>query len=152
MRQIFLVEDNKDDRDLFQLALRHCHISAALTFAHNASEAIVRLNRMGPYSKLPLPDLIVLDMHLPGLDGSKLLEVIRNSMVTKRVAVMVLSAAFLDSDREKCEALGISAFVRKPMTFAGLLELVRQLPVFFPARSDLEARRDRPKTPLPGTF
>ena len=149
MREILLVEDSDDDRELFKLAFLRSGVHAELTYAADAAGAIIRLNRMGAYQDRPLPDLIVLDLGLPGLRGSTLLDVIRHSLVSKRVAVVVLTGSESESDRIRCEELGIKAFVNKPKTFTALVNFIRTATRYFPTPAPLEARREGDRTPLP---
>ena len=149
--EILLVEDRKDDRDLFQLAKLRSGIQATLTYAVDAPDAIIRLNRMGAYQDRPMPDLIVLDLGLPGLKGSTLLDVVRHSLVSNRIAVVDWTGSERESDRAQCEAIGVQDFVIKPKTFASLVSFVSSLPRYFPTPAALEPRRHEHKTPLPET-
>ena len=147
--EILLVEDSKDDRDLFQLATLRSGIQASLTYAVDAPDAFYRLSHMGKYQDRRLPDLIVLDLGLPGLKGSTLLDVIRHSTVSKRIAVVVWTGSERESDRARCEAIGIQEFFIKPQTFASLVSFVGALPRFFPTPAALDPKRAGYKTPLP---
>ena len=141
MREILLVEDSKDDRDLFQLALTRGGIPARLTYSVDAPDTIMRLNRMGRYKDSPMPDLIVLDLGLPLYKGSTLLDMIRRSIVSKRVAVVVWTGSTLESDRAICDSLGIQGYFTKPKTFDALVAFIGTLPRFFPTPAPLEPRR-----------
>jgi two-component system, response regulator len=125
--EILLIEDNADDRDLFAAALRASGISATVTFAQDAAQAVMRLNRIGIYAETPLPALVVLDLGLPGLQGTTLLQVIRNAYGPRSIPVVVLTGSYRIADRTACEAWGISEYLIKPNSYAGQIRLVSSL-------------------------
>ncbi len=129
---ILLVEDSKDDRDLFELAVLKSGLDVTLHVAIDASDAIARLKRMIASPDRRIPAVIVLDLALPGgPKGGTLLDLIRNTLASEPVAVVVWTGSHLASDRTQCESSGVDDFVIKPKTFAGLVEFVQSLPRFF---------------------
>jgi CheY-like chemotaxis protein len=130
--EILLVEDNKGDQDLFLGAVAASGLRVTVVIASEASEAVVRLNRIGRYQDAVLPALIVLDLHLPGLNGQTLLQVIRTAYRSRKVPVVVFTASQSPADRLACEKLGISDFAIKPETIQELREFVLSLQRFLP--------------------
>jgi CheY-like chemotaxis protein len=130
--EILVIEDNKDDRDLFQRAISRSGLEARITFAVDVTNAISQLNRIGAYLNRPMPDLIVLDLGIHGRKGIMLLDVIRHSLVSKRVPVVILTGSELPGYRAKCEIIGIQDFMIKPMSFAVLMAFIGTLARFFP--------------------
>ena len=77
--EILLIEDDPDDRFIFERAVKASGIPATVTWAGTAAEAVARLNRIGAHAGASLPRLIVMDLGLPGITGKTLLQVIRNA-------------------------------------------------------------------------
>lgn len=123
--EILLIEDNKDDKDLFEMALLACGLQATLTQAMDAAETVKRLNRAG--GDRPLPSLIVLDLSLSGLQGRTLLEVIRNAYGAETIPIVILTGSKIPSDRATYEAMCVSEYLIKPTTFVDLVRLVASL-------------------------
>ena len=130
--EILLVEDRKDDRDLFAAAVAASGLRVKVATASDSAEAVVRLNRIGRYKDAALPALIVLDLHLPGLNGQTLLQVIRTAYRSRKVPVVILTGSLSPADRAACEKLGISEYAVKPQTFPELQEFVASLRRFLP--------------------
>ena len=125
--EILLVEDSKDDRDLFRMALAESGLLARLTCAADAPDAVFRLNRLGPFANTNLPDLIVMDLGLPGLRGQTLLQVIRNVYGPRHIPVVVLTGSRSDEDEQACDAWGISDYTVKPQDPTSLASYIASL-------------------------
>ncbi|MBA3936425.1 MAG: response regulator [Planctomycetes bacterium] len=130
--EILLVEDRKDDRDLFASAVAASGLRVKVETATEATEVVVRLNRIGRYADAALPALIVLDLRLPGLNGQALLQVIRTAYRSRKVPVVILTGSQSPEDRATCEQLGISDYMVKPQSFSELQEFVASLRRFLP--------------------
>lgn len=127
LSEILLVEDNLDDRTLFAKAVVVSGLPVTVTYATNASEAVMRLNQVGPFAGTPLPALIVLDLSLPGLNGQTLLQVIRNAFGPKLIPIVILTGSLAERDRLACERWGISEYTVKPQSHFGLVQFVSSL-------------------------
>lgn len=136
---ILLVEDNKDDRDLFELALRQSELLATVSCAADFGEALKRLNRQGPFEGRPLPVVVILDLSLPDLNGIALLRYIRSSMLTVRIPVLVLTGSLNAKDRASCESLQIDDYLVKPAIFSDLVAFVASLHRYLPGSHVAEA-------------
>lgn len=128
--ELLLVEDNVDDRALFAKAVATSELPVTITYAANASEAVMRLNQIGPFAGIPLPALIVLDLSLPGLKGQTLLQVIRNAFGPQLIPIVILTGSLAERDRLACERWGISGYAVKPQTQFGLVQFVSGLARF----------------------
>jgi len=131
--EILMIEDRKDDRDLFQAAVLVSGLRARVSFAADAVEAVVRLNRLGAVNDAQLPALIVLDLGLPGLKGQTLLQVIRTAYGPREVAIIVLTGSQRPADRAICETWSISEYMVKPPEYADLVRWVKTLARFLPS-------------------
>ncbi len=130
--EIILIEDSKEDRDLFAMALSCSGVRAVLSPVFSVTEAVLRLKRLGTHASSPLPALIVIDLALPGLDGIALIQLIPRTLSGNPVPLVVLTGSQLDSHRARCHELGIDGFHRKPSVFAELVALVGAFGRFLP--------------------
>ena len=129
-RPILLVEDNPDDETLTIRALKKHNIKNEIIVAHDGVEAIDYLFGTGPFAgrDLPrLPEIVLLDLKLPKLDGLDVLRKLRSDERTKLLPVIILTSSNEDHDRLRSYGLGANSFVRKPVVFDQFIEAVGQL-------------------------
>lgn len=110
---VLLVEDNCDDEELTRRALQKVGITR-MPVARDGREAINML--LGPDQLTPLPDLILLDLRLPKLDGLAVLEQLRADERTRHLRVIVLTSSEDPRDKNVCSALAVIAFLAKPLS------------------------------------
>jgi CheY-like chemotaxis protein len=130
--EILLIEDSKDDRDLFAMALSSSGVHATLSTLFSVTEAVLRIKRLGAHAGSPLPALIVLDLAQPDGDGIALIQLIQRTLIADPVPLVVLTGSQLESHRTRCLELGIAGFHLKPTAFAELVGLVKELSRFLP--------------------
>jgi CheY-like chemotaxis protein len=121
--QILLAEDNRGDVLLVQEALAAHGISYQLHVAANGADAIQFMQHMGQLGEPPCPDLLLLDLNLPKVDGSEVLQEFRKHPSCTTTPIIVISSSDAPRDRQKIEALGVSRVFRKPTSFDAFLEL-----------------------------
>ncbi len=124
---ILLVEDNPDDVALTRRAFANNKITNELIEARDGVEAIDYLFGTGAYAgrnTAILPAIILLDLHLPRLDGLEVLKRIRSDPRTKRVCVVILSSSIEDRDVCECYAEGANSYVHKPVDFDELISVI----------------------------
>jgi len=126
--EILLIEDDPDDRFIFERAVKASGIPATVTWAGTASEAVERLNRIGVHTGASLPNLVVMDLGLPGITGKTLLQVIRNAYGKQEVCIIILTGSMMVDDRIDCELWGISAYLVKPAKLDAMTALVETFP------------------------
>ncbi|MBA3937907.1 MAG: response regulator [Planctomycetes bacterium] len=147
--EILMIEDRVDDRELFSAAVAASGLRATVVHAVDASQAVMRVNRLGRFANLPQPALIVLDLGLPGLQGQALLEAIRKAYGLREVPVVVLTGSQLESDRAACRSWGVSDYLVKQESFEKLVEWVRTLARFLPGQEGIAAAPSAGGAPLP---
>jgi CheY-like chemotaxis protein len=133
-RTILLVEDNRDDEALTLRALRRANVANAVVVARDGVEALDYLFGTGTYAGRDLRDLpqvVLLDLKLPKLDGIEVLRRIRTSDRTRLLPVVVLTSSNEERDRLATYALGANSYVRKPVDFAQFADAVRQLGLYW---------------------
>jgi len=133
-RRILIVEDNPDDESLTQRGLRKAE--AEIQVARDGALALEALAAMDH-----LPDLVLLDLKLPKIDGSEVLRQLRSDARTSRLCVVVFTSSSEPGDIARCYALGCNSYVIKPVTYEDYIEAVRGIAAFWlglnvsPARS-----------------
>ena len=131
---ILLVEDNADDELLTLRALKKNNIRNEVVVARDGNEALDYLFGTGVHSGRDLsvmPQIILLDLKLPKVDGFEVLNRVRASEMTKFLPVVILTTSNEDLDRIRGYDLGANSFVRKPVEFEKFIEAVRQLGLYW---------------------
>ncbi|TCD57797.1 response regulator [Synechococcus sp. BS55D] len=118
MSKILLVEDNEMNRDM--LSRRLLRKGYELVFAVDGEEAVSQAKEQNP-------DLILMDVSLPGMDGLEATRLIRQDEQTLSIPVIALTAHAMDSDRERCLAAGCNDYQTKPIDFPQLLKAISGL-------------------------
>ena len=127
---VLYVEDSVDDFDLFKLASRKCGTPFSLQHAADGEQAIACLSGEGGFAdreEHPFPDLVLLDLKMPRLDGFEVLQWIRTNPATKTLPVVVLAGSSFRADVRRALELGANSYAAKPATFEELQVLIDQI-------------------------
>jgi two-component system response regulator len=127
---ILLVEDNQMDVELTLDAFREARLSNAIHVTRNGGEALDYLFGRGKYSdpeSHPLPDLVLLDLKMPGIDGFEVLRQIKSTAGLKRLPVIILTSSKEEGDRTMSYDIGANSYLVKPISFEGFLAVVRSI-------------------------
>jgi CheY-like chemotaxis protein len=127
---ILLVEDNPADVIITQRALRDSGLSVELLVVRDGQEAVDYLLRQGEHAKSDgwrSPDLILLDLNLPRLNGRQVLERIRARPELKAVPVIVLTTSRRPEDVQQLYAAGANTYIEKPQDFARFVEVLQTI-------------------------
>jgi two-component system response regulator len=128
--QILLVEDNADDVELTLRAFRKSDLVNTVTVARDGVEALDYLLATGDHAGRDaeaLPDLVLLDIKLPRVDGVQVLERLRANPRTRLVPIVVLTSSIEPRDLLTCYALGANSYVRKPIDFHQFSKALQQI-------------------------
>jgi CheY-like chemotaxis protein len=138
--EVLLVEDDPADVVLIREAFEHNGVRSTLHVAGDGLEALAFLR--GERAPAPRPDLILLDLNLPRMDGRELLSVIKDDERLRTIPVVVLTTSDAEEDVLRSYDLHANAYVSKPVDFGRFVEVVRQIDAFFVSVVRLPARTD----------
>jgi two-component system response regulator len=133
-RTILLVEDNPDDEALTLRALKKNNITNEVVIAHDGAEALDYLFGTGAYAGRDtsiLPQVTLLDLKLPKIDGLEVLKRLRADERTKLLPIVILTSSNEEQDRLRGYGLGANSYVRKPVDFDQFIDAVRQLGLYW---------------------
>jgi two-component system, response regulator len=131
-RVIMLVEDNADDEALTRRALAKNNIQNELVVAHDGAEALDHLFGTGPHAGAAVvPEVILLDLKLPKIDGLEVLRRLRADPRTRVLPVVILTSSTEETDVAQGYGLGANSYIRKPVDFTQFVEAVRELGLYW---------------------
>jgi two-component system, response regulator len=140
---IMLVEDNPGDEELTLRALKKSNILNPVVVARDGVEALDYLFARGPFANRDpagMPQVILLDLKLPKIDGLEVLKILRSDERTKLLPVVVLTSSNEEQDLIRSYDLGANSYVRKPVDFAQFVEAVRYLGLYWLVLNEIAPR------------
>jgi CheY-like chemotaxis protein len=129
--EILLVEDDPGDVLMTQEALEESKLLHRLTVLDNGEEAVRYLRQEDPYSQARRPDLVLLDLNLPRLDGREVLSLVKADPNLRQIPCVVLTTSDAEDDVIRSYDLHANAYVTKPVDFEAFTRVVRQIDDFF---------------------
>jgi len=130
LARILLVDDNANDVELTIDAFKEEQLSNHLEVARSGQEALDRLfgrTRQPDGGRFPLPDLILLDIKMPVIDGFEVLRQVKSAPVLRRIPVVILTSSSDEGDRVMTYDTGANSYLVKPISLDGMLEIVRKI-------------------------
>ena len=126
---ILIAEDDADDRLLAQEALEESRLANDVYFVNDGEELLDYLYRRGDYAERPAPrpGVVLLDLNMPRKDGREALTEIKNNVDLRRIPVVVMTTSKAEEDILRSYDLGVNSFIVKPVTFEGLVEVMRSI-------------------------
>jgi CheY-like chemotaxis protein len=126
---ILLADDDPDDRRLTQDAFAQSRLANDLRCVEDGQELLDYLRRDGRFrgEQAPRPGLILLDLNMPRLDGREALQAIKADPSLRSIPIVVLTTSKSEEDVFRSYDLGVNSFITKPVSFQGLVEVVRVL-------------------------
>lgn len=125
--EILLIEDNPGDVVLMQEAFKEAEVLHRLSVASNGDAALALLRCENEYKNAARPNLILLDLNLPGQDGQEVLAEIRHDKHLDEIPVVVLTSSENDTDEVECYRLKANRYITKPTQFDDFIDIVRDL-------------------------
>jgi len=129
--EILMVEDNPGDVRLTIEALKEGKVRNNLTTVEDGEAAMKFLRRQGPYSKVPRPDLVLLDLNLPKKNGREVLAEIKDDPDLKRIPVVILTVSEAEQDIIKSYNLHANCYITKPVNLEQFIKVVRSIEDFW---------------------
>lgn len=129
--EILLVEDNEGDVEIIQGALEEGATSCNLSVAKNGREALDRLFRHGRFQNVAAPQLILLDLNMPGMDGNTLLKILKEHERFSAIPVVVLTSSKAPSDIREAYARHANCYVVKPFGGREFQDAIKQIVHFW---------------------
>lgn len=131
--EILLVEDSLTSARLTMGALKNGGLEHRMTWLTDGSEAAAFLRREGKYTRAPQPDLVLLDVMLPGKDGRELLAEMRADDDLRNIPVVIMTGTVDPAEAAPFESLQVQGFLTKPVDLGHFLQLIRELKDFWKA-------------------
>jgi two-component system response regulator len=125
---ILMADDDEDDRELTREAMSDSRLANEMRFVVDGQELIDYLRREGAYANgadAPEPGIILLDLNMPKKDGREALAEIKSDPTLRHIPVVVLTTSKAEEDIFRTYGLGVNSFITKPVTFAGLVEVLQ---------------------------
>jgi CheY-like chemotaxis protein len=138
--EILLVDDNLGDVVLTQEALKSATITNRVSTAHDGLEALEFLRRTGKFANAPRPDLILLDINMPRMNGCELLGEIRGDEKLKLLPVVILTSSEAEDDIRRAYGIGANCFVTKPADLDEMVKIVQSIDHFWTTVAKLPRR------------
>ncbi|MEX2289075.1 MAG: response regulator [Mycobacteriales bacterium] len=131
LMQILLVEDSVADVELTLEALAEAKIANEVTVVRDGAEAMTYLRRQGPHSGAARPDLVILDLNLPKMNGHEVLAAMRADQALRRIPVAILTTSAAEADVVKTYDLGANCYLTKPVDVDQFVHVVQSIEDFW---------------------
>jgi CheY-like chemotaxis protein len=131
---ILMADDDEDDRLMTKDALEESRLHNELRFFEDGEELMDYLRLQGEYAdaeKAPRPGLILLDLNMPRKDGREALKEIKADPELRRIPIIVLTTSKAEEDILRTYDLGVNSFITKPVSFQGLVEVMKSLALYW---------------------
>ncbi len=129
--EILLVEDNEDDIVILQEAFAESKTINLINIVRDGEEAMTYLRRKGEHKDVHLPGLILLDINMPKMNGFEVLKEIKADPALQHLPVIMLTVSDAETDVVKSYANGACSYIKKPVNFEKLREVVKELELYW---------------------
>jgi CheY-like chemotaxis protein len=128
---ILIADDDEEDRMLARDALEESRLANPIHFVHDGVELLDFLHRRRNHVDAPRPGLILLDINMPRMSGLEALQEINRDARLRRIPVIMLTTSSAEEDILRSYDLGVNSFISKPVTFQGLVDVMRVLGTYW---------------------
>ncbi len=129
--EILLVEDNEGDVGLVEEVFEEGRINNNLSVAEDGEEAMMFLRKEGQFANATRPDLILLDLNLPGKDGREVLKEVKEDDNLKKIPIVVLTTSKAEEDILKSYDLHANSYITKPVDFDQFINVIKSIESFW---------------------
>lgn len=123
--EVLLVEDNDNDVVLMRLGFKQAKFAVNLHHVSNGEECMAFLRKEGKYSEVPAPDLVLLDLNMPRMDGREVLEEVTGDENLKHLPIVILTTSDADKDILMSYKLRCSSYIMKPIDFQNFSTMIQ---------------------------
>jgi chemotaxis family two-component system response regulator Rcp1 len=141
--EVLLIEDSPGDVRLTREAFREANLAIHLQVAADGVEAMAFLHQEGAHAEAPRPDLILLDLNLPRMDGREVLALIKEDPSLKRIPTVILTTSDAETDIVKSYQLQANCYLSKPVQLEAFESLVRSINDFWLTKAKLPRQEHR---------
>ena len=134
---ILVADDDEDDRLMLRDALCEAQSDSDLRFVVDGVELMDFLHRRDGHADAPRPSLVLLDLNMPRMDGREALAAIKGDSRLRKIPVVVLTTSKDANDVDEAYELGVNAFITKPVTYLGLVEVMKVVTRYWLEIADL---------------
>ena len=129
--EVLLVEDDEEDAMMTRRALERSRLSLRLNWLDDGEKALALLRGEPEYALAPRPDLVLLDLNMPKMDGYQVLEQIRADPTMTRLPVVILTTSRAEEDVARGYALRANAYIAKPVSLDGMVDVLSAIDGFW---------------------
>jgi CheY-like chemotaxis protein len=129
--EILLVEDNEADARLADEALKESGTSSRLHLVEDGIQAMEFLRQEGQYADAPRPDVVLLDLNMPRMDGREVLAAVKGDPDLRSIPIVILSTSSAERDVEETYDLHANCFITKPLELDRFIEVIHQIEQFW---------------------
>ncbi|MDP9160112.1 MAG: response regulator [Acidobacteriota bacterium] len=141
--QVLLVDDNPADSDLTSDVIRRCYSAVRISVAADGTEAMAFLRREGKYAEVPVAELVLLDLNLPGKDGRAVLAELKADPLLNKTPVIIFSTSRDRKDILNSYSLGANSYVTKPGNLPDFISAVTSIGNFWFSHAQLPPQEKR---------
>jgi len=127
MAPVLMAEDDADDRMLVEKAFLENRVANPLVTVANGAELLDYLYKKGKYFEAVHPCFIILDLNMPKMDGREALKIIKDDEKLRKIPVVIMTTSKAEEDVLVSYAVGANSYITKPMTFEGLVKMIKTL-------------------------
>jgi len=128
---ILLVEDNEGDIILTTEAFKDMQLENKISIVRDGEEALCFLRKQDDYADVSTPQLILMDINLPGMDGKELLETIKKDPELKEIPVVMLTSSAADADISECYDKHVNWYITKPIDYDKYTKVMHEIEAFY---------------------
>ncbi len=124
---ILLAEDNDNDVELTKISFRRAKLAVDLHHVANGEECMAFLRKEGAYANVPTPDIVLLDLNMPRMDGMEVMEAIGKDPKLQHLVIVVLTSSDADQDVLRSYKLRCNSYLVKPINFEAFAKMIQSL-------------------------
>ncbi len=128
---ILLVEDNEGDIILTTEAFKDMQLENTISVVRDGEEALRFLKKQGEYTDVPTPQLVLMDINLPGIDGKQILEIIKKDEELRDIPVVMLTCSDKEADISDCYDKQVNWYITKPIDYDKYTKVMHEIEAFY---------------------